>query len=145
VALDLALPIIVHDREAHEECLSILREEGGDRARGVFHCFSGDRNFARRVIEAGFHLGFDGPITYPRGKGDPDPEVSRAVVREMPLDRLLIETDCPYLTPQRFGGKKRRNEPAYVVAVAEKVAELRGMSVAEVAAATTANALALFG
>lgn len=143
LALDLELPIIVHDREAHEECLAMVKDEGAGEVGGVFHCFSGDAGFAQRVARAGFHVGLDGPITYPPRKGEPGPPPSHAVAQGVPLDRLLLETDCPWLPPQRYRGK--RNEPAYVVEVAAKVAELRGVGLAEVGEATTATALRLFG
>lgn len=134
LAHELDLPIIVHSREAGEETLAVLRSE--PRVRGVFHCFSENVEYVKRVVEMGYYIGIDGPVTYKRS------DELREVVKWTPLDRLLVETDCPYLSPQRFRGK--RNEPAYVVYVAEKVAEVKGLSFDEVAEATTRNAYELF-
>jgi TatD DNase family protein len=143
IARDFGLPIIVHDRNAHDECLETLRQEQAQEVGAVFHCFSGDAAFAQRVVQAGFYLGLDGPITYPPRASDSGPPPSHQVARSVPLDRLLIETDCPWLPPQRWRGK--RNEPAYLIAVAEKIGELRGLSFEEVAQVTTENGLRLFG
>jgi len=145
--IDLAkkcgLPIIVHDRDAHEAVFETIRDNGGD-VRGVMHCFSGDWPFAQRCIEQlGLHIGIAGPVTF--GKKNPAgaPGSLGEVAKLMPLERLLIETDCPWLAPQPRRGK--RNEPAFVVYVAEQVARLRGVSTASVADAATANLDALFG
>lgn len=136
LALELGLPLIVHDREAHEDVLSILRTAAGAGLRGVMHCFSGGPELARRVVELGMHVGIAGPITYPRATALAE------VARTVPLERLLIETDCPYLAPQAYRG--RRNEPAYVRLVAERVAELRGITPEEVGRVTSRNARDLF-
>ncbi len=139
--LDLAIrlnkPILVHCREAHEDLQRIFKEwtsTGKSLPSGVLHSFSGTMAQAQEYLKMGFHLGFNGIISFARDYDE--------VVREMPLDRLLIETDCPYLTPVPFRGK--RNEPGYVKYVAEKIAELRNISVAEVAEITTQNARKLF-
>jgi len=103
----------------------------------VMHCFSGDMAIANRVLALGMHIGIAGPVTYPKS------EKLQQVATHVPLERLLVETDCPYLAPQRYRGK--RNEPAYVMYVAEEIARLRGLSFDEVARATADNAAALFG
>ncbi|MDD2730792.1 MAG: TatD family hydrolase [Candidatus Portnoybacteria bacterium] len=134
LALELNKPIIFHCREAHRDLLEILKKYAG-KISGVVHSFSGRWSQAQEYLEMGFYLGFNGIITFAR---DYD-----RVVRETPLERLVLETDCPYLTPEPFRGK--RNEPAYVKYVAQKVAELRGISFEEVAERTTKNAKELFG
>jgi len=136
LASELNLPVVIHDREAHRETLDQLKGWKGAR-RGVIHCFSGDYAMAKQCIGMGFYISIPGTVTF--GKN----ETLRAIVRDLPLDSLLVETDCPYLTPNPFRG--RRNEPAYVVHTAKKVAEIKGKSFEEVAAATTANAKAVFG
>lgn len=133
LAENLNKPVLLHCREAHEDLLKILEMwtfVGNKPLRGVVHSFSGRWSQAERYLKMGFYLGFNGIITFAR---DYD-----RVVREMPLDRLLLETDCPYLTPAPFRAK--RNEPSYVKYVAAKVAELRGISADEVAEVTTRNA-----
>jgi TatD DNase family protein len=130
-------PIIVHDRDAHAEVLRILREEGAEQIGGVLHCFSGDLEMARSCIDLGFYLSFTGNITYPKNTE------LREVVAGIPIDRILIETDCPYLSPQPFRGK--RNEPAYVKLTAEKIAEIKGLTLADVSRVTNRNAYDLFG
>jgi len=132
LARELGLPLIVHSRQAHEETLRILRREGGGELRGVMHCFSGDLSFARRCIELGLYIGIAGNVTFPKATK------IHTVAGKAPLERLLVETDCPWLAPQQHRGK--RNEPAYVRLVAEKVAELRGASFEQIAQATSANA-----
>jgi len=137
LAREVGLPLVVHSRDAHERTLAILERESGGEVRGVMHCFSGDMAMAERTLALGMHIGIAGPVTYPNaGK-------LAQVAAHVPLERLLIETDCPYLTPQRYRGQ--RNEPAYVMYVAERIAELRGISFDELARATTANAAELFG
>ncbi|MGI6076973.1 MAG: TatD family hydrolase [Fastidiosipilaceae bacterium] len=135
------LPVIIHDRDAHEDTLNMLFEaqaQGQLRQEnpGVFHCYSGSPEFAERVLKLGFYIGLDGPVTFKNARKLID------VARTVPLDRLLLETDCPFLTPHPFRGK--RNEPAYLPYIAERIAEIRGISVADVAEATTANAERLF-
>lgn len=139
LAQELGLPVIVHDREAHAETLGMLRgasSRAGLDLRGVLHCFSGDLEFAREVLDLGFYIGIDGPVTYPGAR------MLAEVARLVPLERLLLETDSPYLAPQARRG--RRNEPAYVRLIAERVAELRGLSPEEVGRVTSDNACALF-
>jgi TatD DNase family protein len=137
LAREVGLPLIVHSRNAHDRTIEVLERECGGEQRGVMHCFSGDRAFAKRVLDLGMHIGIAGPVTYPNS------DRLREVVREVPLDRLVVETDCPYLAPQRFRGK--RNEPAYVMYVAEAVAEAKGLSFDELSRACTENTRELFG
>ncbi len=137
LARELNLPVILHSRESHDDLMAMLREYGRG-LRGVFHCFSGARKQAEECLAfAGFYLSFAGPLTYRANTALAD------VATWAPLDRVLVETDCPYLTPHPFRG--RRNEPKYVALTAAKLAELRGMSAGEIATMTTANARALFG
>lgn len=137
--LDLARktgkPFIIHEREAHADMLDIIRYAARG-LNGVFHCFSGSVETAREYLKMGFYISVAGPVTFP--KSVKTKEVAKAV----PLDRLLVETDSPYLTPQPFRGK--RNEPAYVRLVAEEIANLRDISLAELAETTTANVRRLF-
>ncbi len=137
--LDLAeamqMPIIIHNRDAYMDILPILEARHG-RIRGVLHCFTGDVELMHRSLAIGFHIGIGGIVTYPNAKD------IQAVAREVPEDRLLIETDCPWLAPQFRRGK--RNEPAYVRAVAEKIAELRSTSVETIGEMTTRNFEILF-
>ncbi|KKS26503.1 MAG: hypothetical protein UU87_C0001G0018 [Parcubacteria group bacterium GW2011_GWA2_42_11] len=137
LAIELGKPLIVHCREAHDDVIEILRLVVSDKPSaisGVIHSFSGRWSQAEEYLAMGFYLGFNGIITFAR---DYD-----RVVREAPLNRLLVETDCPYLTPMPFRGK--RNEPAYVKYVAQKIADLRGIAFEEVAEQTTKNAKKLF-
>lgn len=136
LARDLNLPVCIHDREAHGDLLKILQTEGKGN-RGVVHCFSGSLEMARELLKLGWYLGVDGPVTYKNAKKGLE------VVREIPLDRLLLETDSPYLTPHPYRG--RRNEPGLVRLVAEKTAELREIPLAELAAQTTRNAREIYG
>jgi TatD DNase family protein len=142
IAAEVGKPVVIHDREAHTDTLEILRpwaggsQRGADERRGVLHCFSGDLALAQTAVELGFLIGVDGPITYRNARKLPE------IIRALPLDRLLVETDAPFLPPHPYRGK--RNEPAYVRLVAEKVADLKGLSLEKVAQATTANAEALF-
>jgi TatD DNase family protein len=125
------LPIVIHTREAEDDTFRILDEEGAGDVGGVFHCFTGDWPMARRALEAGFHVSLSGIVTFPRA------HELKEVARLLPIDRLLIETDSPFLAPVPHRG--RRNEPAYVVRVAEAVAELRGATAAEVGSAAREN------
>ena len=129
------LPVCIHDREAHGDTLAILQAVGRDLT-GVLHCYSGSLETARELWKLGYYIGIDGPLTFKNAGKLP------AIVREAPQDKLLIETDSPYLAPVPKRGK--RNEPAYVVYVAAKIAEIRGESVEEVAAYTTENARRLY-
>ncbi|MHB9097529.1 MAG: TatD family hydrolase, partial [Syntrophales bacterium] len=136
LAEELDLPVIIHDRDAHTETLGILRPRKG-RLRGALHCFSGDGAMARECIALGFYLSVAGPVTYRKA------DQLRDVAREIPPERLLIETDAPYLSPEPYRGK--RNEPAYVVETARRLAEIRGMAAGEMERMTAANARRLFG
>ncbi|HEX5032913.1 MAG TPA: TatD family hydrolase [bacterium] len=136
LAKELKKPLVIHDRDSHEELLQVLKEEGAREIGGVFHCFSGDYEFGQRVIEENFHVSFTGIVTFKKA------EETQDAAKRLPLERMLIETDSPFLTPIPFRGK--RNEPAYVRYVAEKIAELKGLSVEEVAERTSANATKLF-
>lgn len=131
-------PVVIHNRSSDEDCIAILREHYKDRqARGVIHCFSSGQELADCALELGFHLGFTGIITFKNG------ENVREVLRNTPRDRIVIETDAPFLAPIPYRGKT--NEPAYVRHVAEKIAEVHSLSFEEVAEQTTANARALYG
>jgi TatD DNase family protein len=136
MACETGLPIVVHERDAAEKAAELLRQEGNGKLCGVIHCFTGNYQAARAYLDLGFYLSFTGIITFKNA------EALRAVVRQIPLDRILVETDAPYLTPVPHRGK--RNEPAYVRFVAETVAKLRGISLEEVASITTANTQKLF-
>lgn len=135
LAEEMQKPIIIHNREAYMDILPILEARGG-KIQGVLHCFTGDLALMYRSLEIGFHIGIGGIVTYPKAKD------VQAAATEVPLERLLIETDCPWLTPQFRRGK--RNEPAYVRAVAEKIAELRGTSIETIGEITTNNFNSLF-
>jgi len=135
MADELGKPVIIHDRDAHERILAVLREE--KVRNGVLHCFSGDTAMAAEVVAMGFYISIPGTITYPKN------EIQRDVVRSVSIDRLLLETDCPYLSPVPFRGK--RNEPAYVTYAAEQVAGIKGLTVEDVARITTKNVRDLFG
>ena len=143
-AAKLGKPVVIHDRDAHEEIMAVLADWAAELGRaplagrlGVLHTFSGDLAMAERAIDLGFYLSISGPVTY-HNAGQ-----LREIVGALPLDRLLVETDCPFLAPHPHRGK--RNEPAHVRLVAERVAELHGISLDELAEATTANACRLFG
>jgi TatD DNase family protein len=137
LAKDVALPIIVHNRDAGADTLRILKHERAAEVGGVLHCFSENLDYAMQTVEMGFHIGIAGPVTYKSSTA------LQEVAVKTPLDRILVETDAPYLSPQKFRG--RRNQPAYVGLVAEMIADLRGMTLEELAAATTKNARRLFG
>jgi TatD DNase family protein len=131
LACDLSLPVAIHTREADEDTLTIVREEGGGRLRGVFHCFSGTEALADAALTLGFLVSFSGIVTFP--KAGP----IRRIAASVPADRLLVETDCPYLAPVPVRGK--RNEPAWVVRTAETLAGLRGVDLPALDAAVGAN------
>lgn len=135
-ALEKNLPIVIHSRSSMDDCIKMIGEHGKGKLRGIFHCFGGDERQARKIVELGFMLGIGGVVTY-KNAG------LAKVVEEMPLETLVLETDAPYLTPVPFRGK--RNESSYVKYVAEKVAEIKGVSIEEVAAVTTKNAEKIFG
>jgi TatD DNase family protein len=137
-ARECELPVVIHTREAEAETIEILQSEcEGARRRGVFHCFSGSMDLANRAIEIGFMISFSGIVTFKKA------EELRAVAKQVPLDRLLIETDCPYLTPIPYRGK--RNEPAYVVEVARTLAALHGVELEEMGRITSENFNRFFG
>ena len=129
IAREAGLPIVIHTREAWEDTLATLREHwtGG----GIMHCFTGDEQQAREALDLGFHLSFGGVLTFPKA------DALRQAAKITPNDRLLVETDCPYLAPVPHRGK--RNEPAFVVETAKRLAELRGCSLDEIAETTTCN------
>ena len=136
-AQEAGVPVIIHTREAENETIDILQNEyGGAQRAGVFHCFSGSKDLAHRALDLGFSLSFSGIVTFNRA------DDLREVAREVPPDRLLIETDCPFLTPVPYRGK--RNEPGYVVEVARCLADLRGVPLEELARQTTDNFENLF-
>ena len=137
LACELSLPIIIHTREATDDTFRILREEGGSAVRGVFHCFTGDAAMARAALEIGFYLSYAGILTFPKAAE------LREAARITPVDRLLAETDAPYLAPTPYRGK--RNEPAFVARVVETLAELHGLAVAEMSAHVSQNFARLFG
>lgn len=132
LARQLALPLVIHLREADDDAVEVLRSERGSEVGGIIHCFSGNAASARRFLDLGFHLSFSGIVTFKTA------DDLREAARLVPADRLLIETDAPFLAPLPFRG--RRNEPALVVQTAAVLAEVRGTSLDEIAAATTANA-----
>jgi TatD DNase family protein len=136
LAHEVGLPVIVHTREADDETAEILEQERAAETGGVIHCFTGGLDLARRALEIGFLIAFSGIVAFPRA------EVIQQVARETPLDRLLVETDAPFLAPPPHRGK--RNEPAFVAEVARRVAALRGTSLEEVGAAALRNHARLF-
>jgi TatD DNase family protein len=136
LARELDLPIIVHTREAEDDTLAILRDETGGMVRGVMHCFTGSRRLADEALALGMHISFAGILTFPKGGN------VRDVAASIPADRLLCETDSPYLAPTPNRGK--RNEPAWVVRVAEDLAALRQVPLEELRRQTSANFAALF-
>ncbi len=135
-ANELELPVIIHTREARDDTLALIREHTDPVVGGVLHCFTEDLEMAREAVRHGFYISLSGIVTFRNA------ESLRDLARRLPLDRLLIETDSPYLAPVPYRGKP--NEPAWVVEVAECIAEARGISIAEVAAQTTANFYRLF-
>jgi len=138
LAKRLRKPLMIHTRSAPEETLRILEGEGASAVGGIIHCFSEDRAFAARALDLGFHLSFSGIVTFPKKA-----EAVREVARWAPEDRILVETDAPFLAPVPYRG--RTNEPAFVRYTAETVAELRGVSLAHVAECSTRNLEALCG
>ena len=136
LACDRDLPLVVHTREADDDTIELLSREGKGKARGVFHCFSGDLRLAGRALELGFYVSFSGIVTFP--KAGPVREAAAAV----PLDRILVETDAPYLAPVPHRGQ--RNEPCHVAAIVRALAGLRGVGVETLAAACMSNYRELF-
>ena len=137
LAREIGWPVVIHTRDANADTVDVLREAGGGEVRGVFHCFTGDAGLARRALDLGFHLSFSGIITFRRTTAIRD---AAAIV---PGDRLLTETDCPYLAPVPFRGK--RNEPAWAAHVVDVLAEVRGQSRNRTVEETTAAFVSLFG
>jgi TatD DNase family protein len=137
LAKELGLPIVVHDREAHQETLEILKSEKAEECGGIIHCFSGDYEMAKACIEMGFYISVPGSITFKNA------ESFREIVKRIPLESLLVETDAPFLTPEPFRGK--RNEPSYVRYTAQKVAEMKKVPFEKVAEVTTENAMRVYG
>jgi TatD DNase family protein len=136
LAKKVKLPIVIHNRDATADIVEILQEEGAEEVGGIMHCFSGSAEIAKECVKMNFYISLGGPVTFKNAKKP------KEVAAEIPLDRLLIETDCPYLTPHPYRGK--RNEPSYVKLVAEQIAEIKGLSLEDVAIATTRNAKKLF-
>ncbi|TLS35100.1 TatD family hydrolase [Pseudalkalibacillus caeni] len=136
LAKKVKLPIIIHNRDATRDVVDILKQEEAEDVGGIMHCFSGDVEIARECIDMNFYISLGGPVTFKNAK---EPKV---VAEAVPIERLLVETDCPFLAPHPYRGK--RNEPAYVKLVAEKIAELKGVSYEELAQKTSDNAFRLF-
>ena len=136
MARELDLPIIIHDREAHDDCLDIINKEGPFEKGGVMHCFSGNMAFAKKVLATNLFISIPGIVTFKNAHS------LHEVAKNIPLECMLLETDGPFLSPVPYRGK--RNEPAYTLYTAAKIAELRGISIEEVAQKTTANAERLF-
>jgi TatD DNase family protein len=134
-AKEKKLPIVIHCREAFDEVFEILEEEKGDDLRGIMHCFTGDLEQARRTIELGFYLGIGGVVTYKKAGLD-------AVLMQVPLAHVVLETDSPYLAPVPFRGKP--NDSSYLVYIAQRVADIYNLSIEEVAEVTTANSIKIF-
>ncbi|NOH95360.1 YchF/TatD family DNA exonuclease [Vibrio sp. 99-70-13A1] len=136
LAVDVNKPLIIHTRNAREDTLAILRNGGADKCGGVIHCFTEDQDFADAAMELGFYISISGIVTFRQATE------LKEIVKNLPLDRLLIETDSPYLAPVPHRGKQ--NQPAYVVEVAAYIAQLKGISIAEVGRKTTENYQKLF-
>ena len=134
LAQELGLPVIVHEREAHEDGMKIVEEFPG--VSGVFHCYSGSLEMAKWLIARGWYIGFGGVLTFKNARK------ALEVAGSIPIERIVLETDCPYMAPEPFRG--RRNDPGKLYRVAEKLAELRGLTVAEIQAITTENGKALY-
>ncbi len=136
LAIKYDLPIIIHMRDASSDTFEILKQYSG-KIRGILHCYSGSLEMAKEFVKLGFYISLAGPVTYKNSKE------SKEVAKNIPIDKLLIETDCPYLTPQIYRGK--RNESSYVLYVCEQIALLRDMSYEDIANITTSNAKKIFG
>lgn len=136
LAAELDLPILIHDRDAHGDTVQILKDHQTDRLRGILHCYSGSLEMARELIRMGFYISFAGPVVFPKSTK------LKEVAKELPLDRILVETDSPYLTPPPFRG--RRNDPSKVQYVAEEIARLKDLPIETVVEATRRNALAIY-
>ncbi len=134
LARELDMPVIIHERDAHDDGMRIVKEFKG--VTGVFHCYSGSAEMARQLVNMGWYIGFTGVLTFKNARKAVETAAS------IPLDRIVLETDCPFMAPEPFRGK--RNDPGYLYRMAEKLAELRGLSVEEVHAITTENAKRLY-
>ena len=134
LAAELNLPVIVHEREAHEDGMAVVREFPG--VTGVFHCYSGSAEMARQLVDKGWYIGFTGVLTFKNARKAVE------VAQSIPLERIVLETDCPYMAPEPFRGK--RNDPGYLYRMAEKLAELRGVSVEEIHRITLENGRRLY-
>ena len=137
LAREINLPLTIHSREAQDDTLDILKEEGVRDIGGVLHCFSGSYEMAKKCLDMGLYLSFTGVVTFPKASN------IHEIARKIPIEKLLVETDCPYFAPEPHRGK--RNEPSFIVETAKKIAEVKGLSYADVARITTLNAKALFG
>jgi len=137
LAKKINLPIVIHNRDATSDIVTILKEENAAEVGGIMHCFSGSVEIAKECVEMNFYISLGGPVTFKNAKKP------KEVAELIPLEKLLIETDCPYLAPHPHRGK--RNEPGYVKLVAQEIAQLKGITFEEVAQATTENANKLFG
>jgi len=137
LAKELSMPIIIHNREATEDVLNILEEEGAKEIGGIMHCYSDSPDYLDRILNMNFHISLGGPVTFKNAK------LPKEVAKKVPLDRLLLETDAPYLAPHPHRGK--RNEPALMTFIAKEIATLKGISYDELARQTTKNAKKLYG
>lgn len=137
IARELKMPVIIHDRDAHKDCMDILREHHVERAGGVFHCYAGSVEMAKEILDWGMYIAFGGSLTFKKSVRPVE------VAKYVPLDRIVIETDCPYLTPEPHRGK--RNSSLYIHYVAEKLAQIKGVSVEEIERVTFDNAKKCFG
>lgn len=136
MAIDYQLPIVIHTRSSMEDCIKMIEDVGEGKIKGIFHCFGGDAKQAKKIIEMGFMLGIGGVLTY-KNAG------LAKVLESLPMEAIVLETDAPYLTPVPFRGK--RNETSYIKYVAEKIAEIKGISFEEVGSITSSNAKKIFG
>ncbi|RPI75722.1 MAG: TatD family deoxyribonuclease [Desulfobacteraceae bacterium] len=136
LALDCDKPVIIHSRDAHEEVFAVIKKHKKPNLRGVIHCFSGDYTMAMRFIDLGFYISFPGVVTFPKATQ------ARDAAARLPLEKLLVETDAPFLAPIPFRGK--RNEPLYVTHTAQKIAELRGISYEDFCRQTAENTKSIF-
>ena len=134
LAREVNLPVIVHEREAHEDGMAVVKEFPG--VTGVFHCYSGSAEMARQLVDLGWYIGFTGVLTFKNARKAIETAAS------IPLERIVLETDCPYMAPEPFRGK--RNDPGYIYRMAEKLAEIRGLSVEDIQAVTTENGKRLY-
>jgi len=134
LAREVKLPVIVHERDAHEDGMKVVREFPD--VTGVFHCYSGSAEMARQLVELGWYIGFTGVLTFKNARKAIETATS------IPLERIVLETDCPYMAPEPFRGK--RNDPGYIYRMAEKLAQIRGLSVEEIQAVTTQNGKRLY-